>query len=188
MSHDPQDGRHVIPQAEEKFTQEQLQIMKTQDLKYVRMKLNMETKVSGKCVVLWCVFEVMWPSQQKIERLQANLHLLNDDDGPPPNTHTIFVDSAEEGAYALQLLSMVCPCVILQLEFVFSVASFDPVKHFDTAPEFVTRTFNRPTRDILESQEIAANKTTAKVTPHPHTHTHHTHTPQEVDLCNNYCK
>jgi len=118
MSHDPQDGRHVIPQAEEKFTQEQLQIMKTQDLKYVQKKLNMETK--------------------KIERLQANLHLLNDDDGPPPNTHTIFVDSAEE------------------------VASFDPVKHFDTAPEFVTRTFNRPTRDILESQEIAADKTTAK--------------------------
>lgn len=59
MSHDPQDGRHVIPQTEEKFTQEQLQIMKTQDLKYVQMKLNMETKVSGKCVVLWCVFEVM---------------------------------------------------------------------------------------------------------------------------------
>lgn len=75
----------------------------------------------------------------------------------------------------MQSLGIVCPCVILQLEFVFSVASFDPVKHFDTAPEFVTRTFNRPTRDILESQEIAADKTTAKVTPHPHkphTHTH----------------
>ena len=46
-SHDLQDGRHVIPQAEEKFTQEELKVMKTQDLKYVQMKLNTETKVSG---------------------------------------------------------------------------------------------------------------------------------------------
>ena len=46
-SHDLQDGRHVIPQAEEKFTQEELKVMKTQDLKYVQMKLNMETKVGG---------------------------------------------------------------------------------------------------------------------------------------------
>ena len=33
---------------------------------------------------------------QKVERLHANLHLLNDDE-LPQNTHTIFVDSAEEG-------------------------------------------------------------------------------------------
>ena len=53
-SHDPQDGRHVIPQ-EEKFTQTELQMMKTQDLKYVQMKLNMETKVGG----LYCGSHVM---------------------------------------------------------------------------------------------------------------------------------
>ena len=44
--------------------------------------------------------------QQKIEKLQANLHLLNDDSEiSPPNTHTIFVDSAEEGMMALLLCS-----------------------------------------------------------------------------------
>ena len=41
-----QDGRHIIPQAEEQYSPEQLQLMKTQDLKYVQMKLTMESKVS----------------------------------------------------------------------------------------------------------------------------------------------
>ena len=35
----------MIPQAEEKLTREELKVMKTQDLKYVQMKLNTETKV-----------------------------------------------------------------------------------------------------------------------------------------------
>ncbi len=42
-----QDGRHVIPQSEETYSKEQLQLMKTQDLKYVQMKLAIEEKVSG---------------------------------------------------------------------------------------------------------------------------------------------
>ena len=41
-----QGGRHVIPQPEEKYTSEELQLMKTQDVKYVQMKLSTEKKVS----------------------------------------------------------------------------------------------------------------------------------------------
>ena len=36
----------MIPQEEEKFTAEQLQVMKTQDFKYVQMKQRVEEKVS----------------------------------------------------------------------------------------------------------------------------------------------
>lgn len=45
--HYMQDGKHVIPDSEENFTPEQLLLMKTQDLKYVQMKMMMERKVRG---------------------------------------------------------------------------------------------------------------------------------------------
>ena len=45
-----QEGRHVIPQEEEKFTPEQLQVMKTQDLKYVQMKHQTEKNVSNRAI------------------------------------------------------------------------------------------------------------------------------------------
>jgi U3 small nucleolar RNA-associated protein 11 len=66
-------GRHVIPQEEEKFTDDQLKVMKTQDIKYVEMKYRIERK--------------------KVERLRSGLHLIS---SQPINTHTIFVDSVEE--------------------------------------------------------------------------------------------
>ena len=44
-----QDGRHVIPQAEESYTPDELQLMKTQDVKYLQMKMSMEANVSTHC-------------------------------------------------------------------------------------------------------------------------------------------
>ena len=68
--------------------------------------------------------------QNKIERLSNGLHFLHgsgksesggsESGGARPNKHTIFVDSKEE------------------------VDAFDAAKHFQTLPEYVHRTFNRP--------------------------------------------
>ncbi|XP_003386213.1 PREDICTED: probable U3 small nucleolar RNA-associated protein 11 [Amphimedon queenslandica] len=69
-----QDGRHVIQQEEESYTEEQLKIMKTQDLKYVQLKLSTE--------------------KSKIDRLRASLHQTEERE--KHNTHLIFVDDEDE--------------------------------------------------------------------------------------------
>ncbi|XP_073526694.1 probable U3 small nucleolar RNA-associated protein 11 [Phyllobates terribilis] len=70
-----QDGVHLIKQKPEEVTDEQLKIMRTQDLKYVEMKRVAEAK--------------------KIERLKSELHLL-DAEEKPKNIHTFFCDSKKE--------------------------------------------------------------------------------------------
>lgn len=64
---------------------------------------------------------------QKIERLQASLHLVG---APPTNKHTVFVDDEEQQQ------------------------SFEPSQYFDTDPDLVGRAFNRPKKETLESAQI----------------------------------
>uniref|UniRef100_A0A8C5EUL8 U3 small nucleolar RNA-associated protein 11 n=1 Tax=Gouania willdenowi TaxID=441366 RepID=A0A8C5EUL8_GOUWI len=72
-----QDGVHTInkPKEEDEVTEEQKNMMRTQDIKYVEMKRVAEAK--------------------KIERLKGELHLL-DADSKQKNKHTFFVDSKKE--------------------------------------------------------------------------------------------
>jgi len=72
---------------------------------------------------------------KKIEKLQDNLHLLSKE---PINTHTIFVESKEEAE------------------------NFDPIKYFNTIPEGLNRAYNRPRKEILETEDIFVNE--ARVT------------------------
>ncbi|XP_056142728.1 probable U3 small nucleolar RNA-associated protein 11 [Lampris incognitus] len=106
-----QDSVHVAKKAKEdvEMTDEQKKVMRTQDIKYVEMKRVAEAK--------------------KIERLKAELHLL-DADGKQKNKHTFFVDSKKE------------------------VQSFDLAKQLNTAPELVHRVYNRPTLQTLETKSI----------------------------------
>jgi len=68
-------GEHHELEKEEEDTVEQIQLMQTQDIRYVQLKLVQE--------------------QKKIERLRSQLHLL-DAKGQPRNTHTFFVDNKRE--------------------------------------------------------------------------------------------
>ncbi|KAI3944088.1 hypothetical protein MKW92_037290 [Papaver armeniacum] len=66
------DGVH-IPESEAKFTQDQLMLMKTQDMGYIKQKWQIEEK--------------------KIERLSSMLHSLGDQ---MPNKHVYFAEDREE--------------------------------------------------------------------------------------------
>jgi U3 small nucleolar RNA-associated protein 11 len=59
---------------------------------------------------------------KKVERMQSNLHDLE----TPKGSHIIFVEDVK------------------------AAKSFDPVQHFDTVPELIGRTFNRPRQRDLE--------------------------------------
>lgn len=69
-----ENGEHVDAPKEEECTPEQLQLMQSQDLKYISHKRLVESK--------------------KIEKLQAQLHLV---DAEKSNNHVFFVDTKSEG-------------------------------------------------------------------------------------------
>ncbi|KAM7452135.1 UTP11-like [Porites harrisoni] len=68
---------------------------------------------------------------KKIEKLQSSLHLLGEkDDSQPTNQHIVFVDSKKEAQ------------------------SFNAAAYFDTVPELVSRTYNRPKKETLKNHLI----------------------------------
>ena len=182
------DGVHVAPTAEaNKYSQEELRLMKSQDLGYQQLKAQTEAKVgvalgpgwleqrggqvvpgvapvsgtrsgrqmqactrSGRCSTRFCysarqvnarvhtyrqtggiprlqISVLIWhllrlPAMQKVERMQQSLHLIG---APAANKHVVFVDDEEEAQ------------------------QFDPARHFDTAPELLDRSYNRPRLEQL---------------------------------------
>lgn len=68
-------GVHVVERSQ-RYSADQLKIMKSQDLNYTRMKKSME--------------------RNKVEKLNSSLHLLGEQEDNPPNSHVIFVDSKKD--------------------------------------------------------------------------------------------
>ncbi len=126
------DGVHVAPTAEaNKYSQDELRLMKTQDVGYLMMKGQSERK--------------------KAERMREGLHLLKttpgafgrEEDGladgrgrlrETGKQHTIFVESDDD------------------------VAEFDAARHFDTPAELLERSFNRPRTKQLASGSLVVSK------------------------------
>ena len=73
---------------------------------------------------------------RKIEKLKENLHIIGDK--TKTRQHKTFVDTKEE------------------------LKSFDVVKHFETAPEFVNRAFNRPRIKTLLTKGIISSTSTTR--------------------------
>eukprot|EP00027_Filamoeba_sp_ATCC50430_P015759 CAMPEP_0168567638 /NCGR_PEP_ID=MMETSP0413-20121227/15117_1 /TAXON_ID=136452 /ORGANISM="Filamoeba nolandi, Strain NC-AS-23-1" /LENGTH=233 /DNA_ID=CAMNT_0008599853 /DNA_START=44 /DNA_END=741 /DNA_ORIENTATION=+ len=65
--------------------------------------------------------------KKRIEKLQQNLQLVSK---KPVNNHIVFVDSTEE------------------------MKEFDPVAYFDTTPEGLERTYNRPKLEVLKNENL----------------------------------
>lgn len=103
-----EDGVHVARSSEQnKYTEEELRVMKTQDVKYVQLKAGVEAK--------------------RVEKMKKNLHGIGI--GDKRRKHTVFVDTEEEAK------------------------NFDAAEHFDTAPELIGRSFNRPRKSQLEAED-----------------------------------
>ncbi|KAF8977462.1 UTP11-like, U3 small nucleolar ribonucleoprotein [Entomortierella lignicola] len=135
------DGVHIT-ERNEKFSHDFLKLLNTQDLNYVTRQRDIGRK--------------------RVQRMQESLVLLdddvhdefadedNDDSGlgssssssaasQKPKNHIVFVDKEEE------------------------VKSFDPAKHFDTAPELIHRKFNRPRTEQLKKELAISNIEKAEI-------------------------
>jgi len=70
--------------------------------------------------------------------LKASLHFLGEE---PVNKHTVFVEDEKERQ------------------------CFNPVEYFDTSPEFLERSFHRPTKAQLEKNSASVRRVHSKKRP-----------------------
>jgi U3 small nucleolar RNA-associated protein 11 len=132
------DGVHIEKPEEDDDSEAQRVLLASQDLRYVNFKLGLE--------------------QKKIEKLKSHLHMLGGNIGPPSkfddrssesggcrpvNTHTFFVESAEE------------------------LRNFDPAERLQTHPSTLGRTFNRPRISQLIGTSAGHGKSASEQAPRP---------------------
>jgi len=165
------DGAYISTKVKSRPTQEQLKIMKTQDIGYLTLKKSAEMK--------------------KIERLQSSLHFLDtagpkkeikikennakqyksnlsenlinsdenfdsDDDMSELDGITLgdSIQENNENNEEQDEKQSITQKHIIFVDNEKDLTTFDPVQHFNTLPEFIDRVYNRPRKDILENQRL----------------------------------
>ncbi|GJJ75543.1 U3 small nucleolar RNA-associated protein 11 [Entomortierella parvispora] len=128
------DGVHLV-ERNEKFSHDFLKLLNTQDLNYVTQQRDIGKK--------------------RIERMQQGLVLLDDD------VHDEFAEEEEDedmfgGSSSSSSTIQKPKNHIVFVDTEEEVKTFDPAKHFDTAPELVHRKFNRPRTSQLK-REVAVS-------------------------------
>lgn len=101
-----EDGLHHELEKDDEHTPDQIKLMQSQDLRYVTTKRTIEAR--------------------KIEKLQAQLHLLEAADSTE-NKHIFFVDTSEQAKM------------------------FDVAEHLDTHPDLLPRRTNRLRMSLLKN-------------------------------------
>ncbi len=125
------DGVHVAPTAEANaYSQDELRLMKTQDVGYLTMKGQTERK--------------------KAERLREGLHALKNRAGGPPGPSSLPGSSGPGGRLSATQHT-------LFVESDDEVAAFDAAQHFDTPAELLERAFNRPRTKQLASGSLVVS-------------------------------
>ncbi|KAG0216527.1 UTP11-like, U3 small nucleolar ribonucleoprotein [Mortierella sp. GBA30] len=130
------DGVHLA-ERNEKFSHDFLKLLNTQDLNYVTQQRDIGKK--------------------RIERMQQGLVLLDDD------VHDEFADEEDpdlfggSGSSSSSKAAQKPKNHIVFVDTEEEVKTFDPAKHFDTAPELVHRKFNRPRKSQLTKDTAVAH-------------------------------
>lgn len=104
-----EDGVHQTEDETPTYTEDQLKLMTSQDIKYINYRRSLELK--------------------KIEKMKSRLHLLDAED-KPQNKHIIFTESRKEAK------------------------KFKPAEFFDTPEELMDRTYNRPKKEQLRTEQL----------------------------------
>lgn len=120
---------------EEQIGPEAVRIMKDQDLTYVRMQKQKDSK--------------------KVERLQSSLHFLGGDDKDDNAGTNDYRDDAVGSLSSRRRKEKRKHTIFVRTKD--DAENFDAAKHFDTAPELADRAFNRPRMETLLHTAKAAS-------------------------------
>ncbi|GFR47495.1 hypothetical protein Agub_g9224 [Astrephomene gubernaculifera] len=115
------DGR--LTQAN-KYTQQELRLMKTQDVKYLSMKATQDAN--------------------KAARLRESLHFIGATTAAPAAAAPTAGSRKKGGAAPAAAAAPAAPRHTVFVDSAVEAASFDPTEYFDTPAELLDRTFNRP--------------------------------------------
>lgn len=137
------DGVHIAERKSEGYSADEMRLLRTQDLGYINLRAQQE--------------------REQIEKLKSSMHLLiaaagGDADADADDLAAFASDFDDDDLAGLDVAAAP-PTGTTSSHVVFvgskrKVETFDPVKHFDTAPELVGRAFNRPRVETLRNQTV----------------------------------